>query len=95
MRRKLHGHDVCEQSTVHFVVVNGDSAWMSPRGTSGMWNCNRWTTNPDKAYLYPSWQAADKAIRNHRAAGHVEFNNAKYCDLSEFVEIAKGEVDAG
>jgi hypothetical protein len=87
---KRTGRSASRQSACEFVIVvdtpKGPKAWTSPRGRAGATN-RRWTSWPDKAFIYPSWEAADRAIERHRAAGcELDFEDAKYCTFGEWID---------
>jgi hypothetical protein len=74
-----------------FVIVVGDApyvaAYMSPRGKAVFSSCNRWTLDPDKAHIYPSWMAADRAISRMVKGKWLDADKAKYCTFGEFIEM--------
>ena len=92
----MRGNQASTQSVAtEFVIVVGEGrgilAYSSPRGKYAK-NWSPWTWTPEAAYIYPSWKAAQKAIRRLRARDVPQADKAKYCTFGEFVqELREGK----
>lgn len=63
------------------------AAWMSPRGTSGMWSCNRWTRDVEQAHAYESERKAGQALARLKRNNTTEFTNAAVASEQKFSEM--------
>lgn len=76
---------------MNYVICVGDApyvaAWMSPRGTSGMWSCNRWTRDVRQAHIYETEQKAAQALARLKRSNTTEFANAVVASEQKFSEM--------
>lgn len=60
---------------MNYIIVNdldpGMEGWTAPKGTSGVWGCNRWSKNKDKVKHYRTESAAKAAQIRNRLGGFV------------------------
>lgn len=61
----MNGYVIVDTSNAPYL-----SAWMSPKGKAGAWNCNRWTTNPEQAFVYKTENAAEQALKRLQSQGY-------------------------
>lgn len=57
-----------------YVIIEGDTFWMAPKGESGQWNCNRWTRDITEAFGYKDEKAAVRALRRLQALKSISEN---------------------
>ena len=86
------GQATGQGQATEFVIVMGDHnprAFTSPRGRNAELR-QRWTYDPAQAYVYPSWQSADAAIKRGQKAGWGDRKIAQYYTYGEWLaELSK------